>query len=48
MRSWTLFFPGNYPNEAELIRNPEEATFDKTAIFWVYVLIFVLTFVLGG
>ena len=43
MRSWTLFFPGHYPSEAQLMENPESLEFD--AIFWVFVSIFIVTFI---
>ena len=45
MRSWTLFFPGNYPSETELIKNPEGAALDIGGIFWLYVAIFAVTFI---
>ncbi len=43
MRAWTLFFPGHYPSEAQLMEAPEELEFDS--IFWVFVGVFVLTFI---
>ena len=43
MRSWTLFFPGNYPSEAELVSG--EFELDNEAIFWVFIGVFVLGFV---
>jgi len=35
MRAWTLFFPGHYPSESEIMNNPEDL--DVDAIFWVFV-----------
>jgi hypothetical protein len=43
MRSWTLFFPGNYPSEAELMS--EDFELDTTAIFWVFIGVFILSFI---
>ena len=43
MRAWTLFFPGNYPSEAELI--DETSELDLNAIFWVFIGVFVLSFI---
>ena len=42
MRSWTLFFPGNYPSEVELINSQGQAALDMGPIFWMYVAIFLL------
>jgi len=44
MRSWTLFFPGNYPSESELIETKGE-DLDIGPIFWVFIGVFVVTFV---
>lgn len=38
MRAWTLFFPGNYPSEAELIDPDSEL--ELNAIFWVFIGVF--------
>jgi hypothetical protein len=43
MRSWTMFFPDNYPSEADLISGDFEV--DNEAIFWVFIGVFALTFV---
>jgi hypothetical protein len=43
MRSWTLFFPGHYPSEAEIMSNPEEL--DVDGIFWVFIGVFAVSFV---
>merc|ERR1719510_267812 len=32
MRAWTLFFPGHFPSEAEIMNNTN--TMDYDAIFW--------------
>ena len=49
MRAWTLFFPGNYPSEAELIASTEAGldTLEMTNIFWLYVGIFIAFFCLS-
>ena len=46
MRSWTLFFPGNYPSEAELVKSGDEPL-EISGIFWVFVGIFIVTFALS-
>ena len=38
MRAWTLFFPGYYPNETELMS--EDFELETSAVFWVFVAIF--------
>ena len=43
MRSWTLFFPGHYPSEAEIMSNPEDIEAD--AIFWVFIGVFAVSFI---
>lgn len=43
MRSWTLFFPGHYPSEAELVNNASNLELD--AIFWVFVGVFAVSFI---
>ena len=40
MRSWTLFFPGHYPNEIELMEGTSD--FDYDGIFWVFVALFAI------
>ena len=42
MRAWTLFFPGHYPSESEIMSNPEDL--DVDAIFWVFVGVFAACF----
>ena len=42
MRSWTLFFPGHWPSEAELM--DEDNVLDVDAFFWLFVGIFASTF----
>ena len=42
MRAWTLFFPGHYPSEAQLMEDPSSIEFD--AIFWVFIAIFGVSF----
>jgi len=42
MRAWTLFFPGHYPSESEIMSNPEELELDS--IFWVFVGVFAFCF----
>ena len=46
MRSWTLFFPGNYPSEAELVKSGDEPL-EISSIFWVFIGIFIVTFALS-
>lgn len=43
MRSWTLFFPGNYPSEAELVDGKD---LDLGGIFWVFIAVWIVGFVL--
>jgi len=40
MRSWTLFYPGHYPSEADLW--DENNTYEYDNIFWVFVAVFVV------
>jgi len=40
MRSWTLFYPGHYPSEADLMDNTNDYEYDN--IFWVFVGVFVV------
>ena len=44
MRAWTLFFPGNWPSEAELVEHKDEASLEMSGLFWVYVSIFFASF----
>lgn len=43
MRSWTLFFPGHYPSEAELANNYSDLELDS--IFWVFIGVWTVTFI---
>lgn len=43
MRSWTLFFPGHYPSEAQIMEDPE--SIEYTAIFWVFIGIFIASLI---
>ena len=45
MRSWTLFFPGNYPSEAELVTG--EFELENDLIFWVFIGVFALSFIIS-
>ena len=42
MRSWTMFFPGHWPSEAQLMQ-PDELETD--AAFWIFFSIFVVGFI---
>ena len=42
MRSWTLFFPGSYPSETELVNDYEDLELDST--FWIYIAVFFVAF----
>ena len=46
MRSWTLFYPGHYPSEAELVKSGDEPL-DISGLFWLFVGIFIVTFALS-
>lgn len=43
MRSWTLFFPGHYPSEAEIVDDYDQLEAD--ALFWVFIGVFISCFV---
>ena len=43
MRAWTLFFPGHYPSEAQLMEDPASIEYD--AVFWVFIAIFIASFI---
>ena len=45
MRSWTLFFPGYYPSEAEIIEADFEIT--NVGIFWTFIGVFVISFIVS-
>ena len=46
MRSWTLFFPGHYPSEDELVSDDfDELETDN--IFWVFVAMFLSCFLIS-
>ena len=40
MRSWTLFFPGHYPSESEMIEGDVESDLTADACFWVFLGVF--------
>lgn len=44
MRAWTLFFPGNYPSESQLVASKGEDSLEMGGIFWLYVGIFLVSF----
>ena len=46
MRAWTMFFPGNYPNEHELIEN-KGSDLDMGGIFWVFIGVFIVSFLVS-
>jgi len=43
MRSWTLFFPGNYPSEAEILSGDFEL--ENVGIFWTFIGVFTVSFI---
>ena len=43
MRSWTMFFPGNYPSEAEIIGGDFEI--ESVGIFWIYIAVLAVSFI---
>ena len=43
MRSWTLFFPGHYPSEQQLV--DEYATIEYDMAFWIFIGIFIVSFI---
>lgn len=45
MRSWTLFFPGYYPSEAEIIDGDFEIS--SVGIFWTFIGVFVISFIVS-
>ena len=47
MRSWTLFFPGSYPSEEALIASKGQDALEMDTLFWVYVSVFVVTFLVS-
>ena len=42
MRAWTLFFPGNYPSEAELMNSKSEDALEMSGIFWLFIAVFLV------
>lgn len=44
MRSWTLFFPGHYPSESELVSSKGEDYLEMDSIFWVFIGLFAVSF----
>ena len=47
MRSWTLFFPGSYPSEESLIESKGADALEMDALFWMYVGIFIVSFIVS-
>ena len=47
MRSWTLFFPGSYPSEEALIESRGQEALEMDALFWMYVGIFIASFIIS-
>ena len=45
MRAWTLFFPGHWPSEAQLMSDVSSLEVDS--IFWVFVGLFIVTFIVS-
>ena len=43
MRAWTLFFPGHYPSEAEIMDKGTNLDYDGT--FWIFLGLFIVTFI---
>lgn len=43
MRAWTLFFPGHYPSEQELVSDYSDISYDWQ--FWVFIATFVVSFI---
>lgn len=43
MRAWTLFFPGHYPSESEIVEDYENVELDD--IFWVFFGMFIACFI---
>jgi len=44
MRSWTMFFPGHYPSESELIDDTLANELEVDSIFWIFVCVFFTSF----
>lgn len=47
MRAWTLFFPGYYPSESQIVSPVKHAdgdAFEMTGWFWLFIGIFCVTF----
>merc|ERR1719183_3067721 len=42
MRSWTLFFPGHYPSEAELVDDYSSLELDY--VFWIFIAVWLFCF----
>lgn len=43
MRAWTLFFPGHYPSEAEIMDKGTNLDYDGT--FWIFLGLFIVSFI---
>ena len=49
MRAWTLFFPGYYPSESQIVsaaghKHDGQDDFQMTGMFWLFIAIFVAAF----
>ena len=48
MRAWTLFYPGHYPNESQIVSpaslDKDADLFEMTYMFWVFVSVFLVCF----
>ena len=48
MRAWTLFYPGHYPNESQIVTpaslDKDADLFEMTYMFWVFVSVFLVCF----
>ena len=42
-RAWTLFYPGHWPSEAQILSNPESIEID--AFFWAFLGLFIVSFI---
>ena len=43
MRSWTLFFPGHYPSESDMMDGGDSMNYD--GIFWLFIGVFAVSWV---
>ena len=47
MRSWTIMFPGNYPDDHFFDKLNGVNNLETHALFWLYVFIFLVTFTIS-